>query len=73
MIHLVIINKTMYKNLGITDRIIRVLIGMVIIVLGIVFNSWLGLLGILQILTAIFARCGAYYIFGINTCKVNKQ
>lgn len=57
------------KNVGGADKIIRVIIGLVIIVLGFVYGSWLGLIGIIPILTAVFSRCGLYYPLKINTCK----
>jgi hypothetical protein len=54
-------------NVGKTDKIIRVIIGIVILGLGYVFHSWLGLIGIVPILTAVFGRCGLYYPFKIST------
>jgi hypothetical protein len=60
------------KNVGKTDRIIRLILGIVIIAVGIYFNSWWGLLGLILIFTAITARCALYYPFGINTCRVKQ-
>ncbi|MFZ4591881.1 MAG: YgaP family membrane protein [Ignavibacteria bacterium] len=54
-------------NVGKTDKIIRVIIGVVILGLGYAFHSWLGLIGLVPILTAVFGRCGLYYPFKINT------
>jgi hypothetical protein len=48
-------------NVGKTDKIIRVIIGVVILGLGYAFHSWLGIIGIVPILTAVFGRCGLYY------------
>jgi hypothetical protein len=56
-------------NVGKTDKIIRVIIGVVILGLGYYFHSWLGIIGIVPILTAVFGRCGLYYPFKINTTK----
>jgi hypothetical protein len=56
-------------NVGETDKIIRWAIGVVIIIVGALFRSWWGLLGIIPILTAIFSFCGLYTILGISTCK----
>ena len=60
------------KNVGGADKIVRVIIGLAIIVLGFVYSSWLGLIGIIPILTAVFGRCGLYYPLKINTCKQEK-
>lgn len=59
----------MKRNVGKTDRIIRIIAGIVIISLGIIFESWLGLFGIIPIVTAITGACGLYLPFGINTRK----
>ena len=59
----------MKRNVGKTDRIIRITAGIIIIALGIIFESWLGLFGIIPIVTAITGACGLYLPFGINTRK----
>ena len=56
-------------NVGKTDKIIRIIIGLFILGVGFVFKSWFGLIGIIPILTAVFGRCGLYYPFKINTTK----
>ena len=61
----------MKKNVGSLDRVLRLVLGLVIIALGILYQSWWGLLGILPIFTAIVNWCPAYLPFGISTCKVN--
>jgi len=60
----------MKPNVGSTDRIIRLILGVVIIVLGVIFNSLCGLIGVLVFLTGLLGQCGLYRIFGISTCKV---
>jgi len=61
----------MTKNIGKTDKIIRYIIGVVIIVLGIYYQSWWGLLAIIPIATALTSFCGIYKIFGISTCPID--
>jgi hypothetical protein len=56
-------------NIGKSDKIIRVIIGIVILGAGYFFKSWFGLIGILPIMTAVFGRCGLYYPFKIDTTK----
>ena len=58
----------MKKNIGKTDKIIRVILGLAIGAVGIYFQSWWGLLGLIPILTAIIGTCGLYLPFGISTC-----
>ena len=56
-------------NVGKTDKIIRWVIGIVIAILGIYYQSWWGLLAIIPIATAIFGFCGLYVPLKINTCE----
>ncbi len=56
-----------FKNIGSTDRIIRIFLGLAIAVLGIVFKSWLGLIAIVPLATAAISTCPLYLPFGIST------
>jgi hypothetical protein len=60
---------SMKKNVGTADRIIRIIIGLVIVALGIYYKSWWGLLAIIPLGTAVVGFCCLYPLFGINTCK----
>lgn len=57
----------MKANMGSTDRIIRFILGAVIIALGLYFKSWLGVVGIVPFLTALINHCPAYNLIGIST------
>lgn len=68
----------MKKNMGSTDKIIRILIALVIGVLyytetinGTVATV-LGVLAIVFLLTSFISFCPLYLPFGINTCKKEK-
>ena len=63
----------MKANVGKTDKIIRLIIGVIILILGLVFKSWWGLLGLIPLLTAAMGSCGLYIPFGINTNKSAKE
>jgi hypothetical protein len=56
-------------NMGPVDRGIRAVVGLVVIVLGVVFKSWWGAIGLLPLLTAAIGWCPAYLPFGISTCR----
>ncbi len=56
-------------NVGNNDKMLRVILGAVILVAGIFYSSWWGILGAILILTGIFKFCALYSIFGISTCK----
>ena len=56
-------------NVGTTDRIIRVLIGLALIGLGVYFNSWLGAIGVIPLVTAAIGWCPLYVPFGLSSCS----
>lgn len=57
----------MEKNVGNIDRIVRIILGIVILALGIYFKSWWGLVGLLPILTGTIRYCPLYVPFHIKT------
>lgn len=56
-------------NVGSVDRLLRIIIGLVIALLGVVFDSWWGLIGIIPIATGLFRFCPLYVPFKISTDK----
>ncbi len=56
-------------NVGKSDKVIRIVIGLIIGAVGIYFKSWWGLVGIVPIFTALINWCPLYLPFGISTCK----
>ena len=59
----------MTKNVGGADRVIRIILGLVIIGLGVIYQNWWGAIGIVPLATALIGWCPAYAPFGISTCK----
>ena len=59
-------------NMGRTDRIIRVFVGLIIIAVGVYLKSWWGFIGLVPLFTAVIGWCGLYKIFGISTCKTKE-
>ena len=61
----------MNPNVGTSDRIIRVILGIGIIILAVVSHGllrWTGIVGIVQLLTGMVSFCPAYSLIGIKTC-----
>ncbi len=64
----------MNPNIGTVDRILRIVVGVVLLAYAFKIGfhatgwNWVGFIGIVPILTAVFRFCPAYPIFGINTC-----
>lgn len=63
----------MKKNVGSTDKIIRIILGLAIIIIGIITQSLWGLIGLIPIVTALIGWCPLYLPFGISTCKTEKS
>nr|WP_321411114.1 DUF2892 domain-containing protein [uncultured Carboxylicivirga sp.] len=56
-------------NVGKTDRIIRLILGIVIGGIGLYFKSWWGLVGLIPVFTALVSWCPLYLPLSIKTCK----
>lgn len=56
-------------NIGKTDKMIRIVIGIVIAILGIAFKSWWGLLAIVPLGTAAVGWCALYVPLKVSTVK----
>lgn len=68
-------------NIGSTDRIIRIIVGLVLIAAAFVpplaaplagLGKWIWVLpvvGVVMVVTAVLRFCPAYTLFGINTCS----
>ena len=59
--------------MGKSDKTFRLILGSIIIVLGIFFQSWWGAIGIIPILTSVINWCPLYVPFGISTIFKQKN
>lgn len=57
----------MQPNVGRTDRIVRIVVGIVIILLGLVYQSWWGVIGLVPVATGLLRWCPAYLPFGFSS------
>ncbi|WP_323009545.1 DUF2892 domain-containing protein [Paracoccus sp. (in: a-proteobacteria)] len=70
----------MLKNVGSVDRILRLVAGIVVAAIAWVWGGGWPVLGpvlwvvaAVMILTAAFATCPAYRLFGLSTCPLKKK
>lgn len=63
----------MTKNIGSTDRIVRIIVGVALIAATLTgaIGVW-GWIGIVPLATALIGWCPPYAILGVNTCSVKK-
>jgi hypothetical protein len=59
----------MKANVGSADRIVRFILGAVIIAVGFYFKSWWGVVGVVPIITGLLNFCPAYNLIGVSTKK----
>jgi general stress protein CsbA len=64
----------MTTNMGMTDRVIRAIIGAVLLVLAFatLTGAWAwiaGIVGAVLLVTSAMGHCPAYTPFGLNTCR----
>ncbi|MEX1212475.1 MAG: DUF2892 domain-containing protein [Balneolaceae bacterium] len=55
--------------MGTMDSLIRVIIGAVILIAGVLYESWWGMIGLVPLLTGAVSWCPLYSVFGIRTCR----
>jgi hypothetical protein len=63
------------KNIGGTDKVVRVILGIALLSLLFILNGnirFIGLIGLIPLLTAFMGFCPLYLPFGINTNKKDK-
>jgi hypothetical protein len=60
----------MQRNVGSADRVLRVAVGIGLLSLLLVIEGdlrWVGLIGLVPLLTGLVGSCPAYGLFGVNT------
>ena len=69
----------MSKNVGIVDRVIRIVIGLALIAYAIPLGfhitgwNWVGWVGVIPLITGIFGMCPAYRLVGLSTCPIQAK
>ncbi|WP_319271708.1 DUF2892 domain-containing protein [uncultured Draconibacterium sp.] len=61
----------MKGNVGSVDRLLRIIAGLIIAIVGVIFDSWWGLIGIVPLATGLFKFCPLYVPLKIST--TNKE
>ncbi len=57
----------MKKNVGKTDRTIRFILGIAVIIAGLYFKNWSGLIGLVIMIPALLGSDPLYNIVGVDT------
>ncbi|MEO0255441.1 MAG: DUF2892 domain-containing protein [candidate division WOR-3 bacterium] len=62
----------MKKNVCGLDKTVRIILGILIILIGIIFKTLWGLIGIIPLITGLIGFCPLWLLFRIDTCKLKK-
>lgn len=64
----------MTSNVGGIDRVLRIVVGAVLVALALThtIGAW-GYLGLIVLATGVFSFCGVYTLLGINTCPMKNN
>ena len=60
-------------NVGGTEQIIRIVIGVSIVLIGLYFSNWWGIIGLVPIITGLIRYCPISNLLGISTCDVKEK
>jgi hypothetical protein len=68
--------ELMATNVGNWDRVVRVVLGIGLLSLLFVLNGtvrWLGLIGVVPLVTGLFGFCPLYRLVGLSTCPLTAK
>lgn len=66
----------MKSNVGSLDRVVRIIMGLGLLSLIFLLNNplrWIGLIGLVPLMTAVMGSCPIYTLLGLNSCPLSKQ
>lgn len=69
----------MTVNMGLIDRVIRVIVGILLIAYAIPIGfsatgwNWVGWIGIVPLVTGLIGNCPLYTLLGLSTCPVKSN
>jgi len=63
----------MGQNVGMADRIVRIILAVVFIILALIYSPWWFIPAVIALVTGIVGWCGLYALFGWNTCPVEAK
>jgi len=63
----------MKPNVGPIDRLLRIILGLIVALLGVIFDSWWGLIGLVPMATGLFKFCPLYLPLKISTAREKEE
>ena len=63
----------MHHNVGGIDQILRIVLGVVICTIGVIYNNWWGLVGLIPLVTGTMSWCPLYNLVGLSNLKISES
>ena len=63
----------MYHNVGGIDQILRIILGVVIYTIRVIYNNWWGLVGLIPLVTGTMSWCPLYNLVGLSSLKIRES
>ena len=63
----------MHHNVGGIDQILRIVLGVVICTIGVIYNNWWGLVGLIPLVTGTMSWCPLYKLVGLSSLKISES
>ncbi len=63
----------MTKNVGSIDRILRIVIGALLIIGALMGYGWWMWIGVVPLVTGLMGSCPAYSLLGMSTCPMKRD
>ena len=62
----------MHHNVGRIDQILRIVLG-VICTIGVIYNNWWGLVGLIPLVTGTMSWCPLNNLVGLSSLKISES
>ena len=63
----------MHHNVGGIDQILRIVLGVVICTIGVIYNNWWGLVGLIPLMTGTMSWCPLCNLMGLSSLKIGES
>ena len=63
----------MHHNVGGIDQILRIVLGVVICTIGVIYNNWWGLVGLIPLVTGTMSWCPLYNLVELSSLKISES
>ena len=63
----------MHHNVGGIDQILRIVLGVVIRTIWVMYNNWWGLVGLIPLVTGTMSWCPLYTLVGLSSLKISES